>query len=162
MFLSTFQKFTLYKFAHALAYLDCCSLSFSEKCLRLDTCNTNNLRQFPMFVFLKGILQKMKEGAENIEKKVQARVESLKTVVDSNKGNHRECCEQTSQLVVLTFLDAGDATPSKKTLVSKMEATHVMEVAQLLLSLLHSWGLDPHLDKVCESQLGLLKPMVGV
>ncbi|XP_037904047.1 WD repeat-containing protein 7 isoform X3 [Hermetia illucens] len=92
---------------------------------------------------ISGILQKMKEGAENIEKKVQARVESLKTVVDSNK-------------------DAGDATPTKKTLVSKMEATHVMEVAQLLLSLLHSWGLDPHLDKVCESQLGLLKPMVPV
>lgn len=37
-----------------------------------------------------------------------------------------------------------------------------MEVAQLLLSLLHSWGLDPHLDKVCESQLGLLRPMVPV
>lgn len=43
-----------------------------------------------------------------------------------------------------------------------MEATHVMEVAQLLLSLIHSWGLDPHLDKVCETQLGLLRPMVGV
>lgn len=42
-----------------------------------------------------------------------------------------------------------------------MEATHVMEVAQLLLSLLHSWGLDPHLDKVCETQLGLLRPMVA-
>lgn len=43
-----------------------------------------------------------------------------------------------------------------------MEATHVMEVAQLLLSLIHSWGLDPHLDKVCETQLGLLRPMVRV
>lgn len=42
-----------------------------------------------------------------------------------------------------------------------MEATHVMEVAQLLLSLIHSWGLDPHLDKVCETQLGLLRPMVS-
>lgn len=36
-----------------------------------------------------------------------------------------------------------------------------MEVAQLLLSLIHSWGLDPHLDKVCETQLGLLRPMVS-
>lgn len=43
-----------------------------------------------------------------------------------------------------------------------MEATHVMEVAQLLLSLIHSWGLDPHLDKVCETQLGLLRPMVTI
>lgn len=43
-----------------------------------------------------------------------------------------------------------------------MEATHVMEVAQLMLSLIHSWGLDPHLDKVCETQLGLLRPMVPI
>lgn len=41
-----------------------------------------------------------------------------------------------------------------------MEATHVMEVAQLLLSLLHSWGLDSNLDQVCETRLGLLRPRV--
>lgn len=41
-----------------------------------------------------------------------------------------------------------------------MEATHVMEVAQLLLSLIHSWGIDSNLDKVCETQLGLLRPRV--
>lgn len=35
-----------------------------------------------------------------------------------------------------------------------------MEVGRLLLSLLHSWGLDPSLDKVCETQLGLLRPKV--
>lgn len=43
-----------------------------------------------------------------------------------------------------------------------MEATHVMEVAQLFLSLVHSWGLDLPLDKVCENQLGLLRPMVWI
>ncbi|XP_055688123.1 WD repeat-containing protein 7 isoform X3 [Lutzomyia longipalpis] len=53
----------------------------------------------------------------------------------------------------------GDAN---KKATPRMEATHVMEVAQLLLSLIHSWGLDPHLDKVCETQLGLLRPMVPV
>lgn len=42
-----------------------------------------------------------------------------------------------------------------------MEATHVMEVAQLLLSLVHSWGIDLNLDKICETQLGLLRPMVS-
>lgn len=36
-----------------------------------------------MFIFAqKGILQKMKEGAENVEKKLQAKVESLKTAND--------------------------------------------------------------------------------
>lgn len=57
------------------------------------------------------------------------------------------------------FLVVDGVDPLKK-IIPRMEATHVMEVAQLLLSLLHSWGLDPHLDKVCESQLGLLRPMV--
>lgn len=54
-----------------------------------------------------------------------------------------------------------DGADVLKKLTPRMEATHVMEVAQLLLSLLHSWGLDPHLDKVCETQLGLLRPMVN-
>lgn len=58
----------------------------------------------------------------------------------------------------LNFAEGADAF---KKLTPRMEATHVMEVAQLLLSLIHSWGLDLHLDKVCETQLGLLRPMVG-
>lgn len=33
-----------------------------------------------------GILQKMKEGAENVEKKIQAKVESLKNP-ETGKGN---------------------------------------------------------------------------
>lgn len=63
-------------------------------------------------------------------------------------------------IVNFLFLDS-NADVIKK-IVPRMEATHVMEVAQLLLSLLHSWGLDPDLDKVCETHLGLLRPMVPV
>lgn len=37
-----------------------------------------------------------------------------------------------------------------------------MEMGQLLLSLLHAWGLDPDLDRLCETKLGLLRPMVPV
>lgn len=33
-----------------------------------------------------GILQKMKEGAENVERKIQAKVESLKNVNEGDKG----------------------------------------------------------------------------
>ncbi|XP_052868793.1 WD repeat-containing protein 7 [Anopheles cruzii] len=88
-----------------------------------------------------GILAKMKEGAENVQTKVQAKLESVvKNVGETGK-------------------DTADIT---KKIVPRMEATHVMEVAQLLLSLIHSWGLDPHLDKVCETQLGLLRPMIPV
>ncbi|XP_057328001.1 WD repeat-containing protein 7 isoform X9 [Microplitis mediator] len=42
------------------------------------------------------------------------------------------------------------------------EPNSTMEIAQLLLSLLHAWGMDPDLDRVCESKLGLLRPMVPV
>lgn len=43
-----------------------------------------------------------------------------------------------------------------------METSHGMEIARLLLSLLHAWGLDRDLDSVCQSKLGLLRPMVPV
>lgn len=33
-----------------------------------------------------------------------------------------------------------------------------MEIAQLLLSLLHGWTMDEDLDHVCENRLGLAKP----
>lgn len=32
------------------------------------------------------------------------------------------------------------------------------EIAQLLLSILHSWELDADLDNICSGKLGLLKP----
>ncbi|KAI8441551.1 hypothetical protein MSG28_015136 [Choristoneura fumiferana] len=40
------------------------------------------------------------------------------------------------------------------------EPPHTMQIAQILISLLHAWGLDPDLDRVCESKLGLLRPML--
>lgn len=45
--------------------------------------------------------------------------------------------------------------------MSLAEPPHTMEIAQILISLLHAWGLDPDLDRVCESKLGLLRPMVS-
>lgn len=83
----------------------------------------------------------MKEGAEQVGTKIQAKVETVVKQIN-------ETAKETSDGI--------------KRIAPRMEATHVMEVAQLLLSLIHSWGLDPHLDKVCESQLGLLRPMVPI
>lgn len=88
-----------------------------------------------------GLFARVKEGAENIGTKVQAKVESVvKNINEANKDN-------TSNTYKLT--------PS-------MEITHVMEVARLVLSLTHSWGLDKKLDLVCENELGLLKPIVRI
>lgn len=43
-----------------------------------------------------------------------------------------------------------------------MEMNVTMEIAQVLLSLLHAWGIDADLDKVCEGKLGLLRPKIPV
>jgi WD repeat-containing protein 7 len=95
---------------------------------------------FNFFINFSGIIAKVKEGAEQVGTKIQAKVDKVVKEINETK----------------------DDTDPVKRLTPRMETTHVMEVAQLLLSLIHSWGLDPHLDKVCESQLGLLRPMVPV
>lgn len=37
-----------------------------------------------------------------------------------------------------------------------------LQIGQMVMSLLHSWGLDTSLDHICEHTLGLLKPRVPV
>jgi hypothetical protein len=58
------------------------------------------------------------------------------------------------ETATLAALGIGQSLPESK--------SFPMEVAQLLLSLLHGWGLDPELDKVCQAKLGLLRPLVPV
>ncbi|KAL2738736.1 WD repeat-containing protein 7 isoform X1 [Vespula squamosa] len=97
-----------------------------------------------------GILAKMKEGAENVHTKLQAKAESvgLKPSTLDGKGDN-----WNSNDIAKNNLKRNGA-------FSEPNAT--MEVAQLLLSLLHAWGMDPDLDRVCEGKLGLLRPMVPV
>ncbi|XP_063391282.1 WD repeat-containing protein 7-like [Cydia fagiglandana] len=90
-----------------------------------------------------GILAKMKEGAETVQTKLQAKAEQLKS--------HMENKDQSSQ--------GQKKRPADMTLA---EPPHTMQIAQILISLLHAWGLDPDLDRVCEAKLGLLRPMVPV
>lgn len=45
-----------------------------------------SLSIFPSQFHQLGILQKMKEGAENVERKIQAKVESLKNTNEADKG----------------------------------------------------------------------------
>ena len=66
-----------------------------------------------------GILAKVKEGAEQVGTKIQAKVD---TVVKQINEPGEKAAEGT------------------KRIAPRMEATHVMEVAQLMLSLIHSWG----------------------
>uniref|UniRef100_A0A1B6MPX3 WD repeat-containing protein 7 n=1 Tax=Graphocephala atropunctata TaxID=36148 RepID=A0A1B6MPX3_9HEMI len=90
-----------------------------------------------------GVLAKLKEGAENVQTKLQAKAESVGFRPINAEGGSRGNGVEFSHKKVC-------------------EANLTMEIAQLLLSLLHAWGLDPDLDLVCEGKLGLLQPMVPV
>uniref|UniRef100_A0A7M5X173 WD repeat-containing protein 7 n=2 Tax=Clytia hemisphaerica TaxID=252671 RepID=A0A7M5X173_9CNID len=57
----------------------------------------------------------------------------------------------------VTSTQSGDASTNKGT-SGKPTNSKIYEIAQLLLSCLHSWGLDPNLDELCKSKLGMLKP----
>ena len=43
-----------------------------------------------------------------------------------------------------------------------LEINLTLEIGQVMLSLLHAWGLDKDLDKVAISKLGLLRPQVNI
>lgn len=49
------------------------------------------------------------------------------------------------------------SSPSHKS-VSYSDRSLTLDIAQLFLSCLHAWGLDPDLDKLCMNKLGLLQP----
>ncbi|KAJ0170185.1 hypothetical protein K1T71_014113 [Dendrolimus kikuchii] len=91
-----------------------------------------------------GILAKMKEGAETMQTKLQAKAEQLKGHLEP-KGKYESIQKR-----------------QRPRDMSLAEPPHTMEIAQILISLLHAWGLDPDLDRVCEAKLGLLRPMVPV
>ncbi|XP_076178195.1 WD repeat-containing protein Rbcn-3B isoform X2 [Ptiloglossa arizonensis] len=97
-----------------------------------------------------GILAKMKEGAENVHTKIQAKVESvgLKPSTLDGKGDN--------------WNNSDGAKNNLKRNGAFSEPNATMEVAQLILSLLHAWDMDPDLDRVCEGKLGLLRPIVPV
>ncbi|XP_026686269.1 WD repeat-containing protein 7, partial [Diaphorina citri] len=89
-----------------------------------------------------GIIAKMKEGAETVHTRLQQKAEMAGLRLNTGDGK------------------VGGNGEMSRTKIC--EANLTMEIAQLLLSLLHAWGLDPDLDKVCEGKLGLLRPMVPV
>ncbi|KAL0267902.1 UNVERIFIED_CONTAM: hypothetical protein PYX00_010042 [Menopon gallinae] len=88
-----------------------------------------------------GVLEKMKQGADNLQSKFQAKADGYKS--DKDGG--------------------GNEAGKKARGLAGMEQNITMEIAQLLLfPLFHAWGIDVDLDKVCEGKLGLLRPMLPV
>lgn len=97
---------------------------------------------------LTGLFAKVKENAGTAATKIQA---------GANKVGFKPASAEVS-IGRKSSADQTDRTCSKQQKVQFGETKLTMEIAQLILSLLHAWGLDPDLDRVCESKLGLLRP----
>lgn len=58
-------------------------------------------------------------------------------------------------------LDGSRGSPKRPKRIAVQLSAHdsiIMEIAQLFMSCLHAWGLDPDLDRLCVNKLGLLRP----
>ena len=93
-------------------------------------------------------LTKVKDKAENVGHKIQARAEEAGLAPVSPRMGRRGDPNAAR--------DKSKSRPAK--LALQESNSLVMEVAQLFISCLHAWGLDPDLDKLCMNKLGLLCP----
>ncbi|KAH6929491.1 hypothetical protein HPB50_000867 [Hyalomma asiaticum] len=100
-----------------------------------------------------GFIAKVRDTAETAASKIQATAESVGIKTSQTGGS------KSGDVKNEAAVEAG----AKMKHLTLAETNLTMEISQLLLSLLHAWGLDPDLDKarlpVCESKLGLLCPM---
>lgn len=94
---------------------------------------------------LTGFMAKVKEGAE----KAKEELEKAKQEIEKRAG------------ALDDVEDSKDPNSVRPTSLH-LEINLTLEIGQLLLSLLHAWGLDKDLDKVALSKLGLLRPRVPV
>ena len=120
---------------------------------------------------LSGLLAKMKDTAENAAQKIQAKADSIgfkSGAGDISVNFHRKSSVASGGSGGGGTEDSMPRSPGGRGSMvgggggsgGYTGETHLpMEIARLLISLLHAWGLDPDLDKVCESKLGLLRPL---
>lgn len=119
---------------------------------------------------LSGFLTKMKDTAENAAMKIQAKAESVgfKNVANSSdisvgfqirKASNVSISSSASEFGQSAGTPSSGGIERPGRLAYMGDAHMPIQVARLLLSLLHGWGVDPELDSVCESKLGMLRPL---
>lgn len=96
-----------------------------------------------------GVMAKIKEKADSVGQKIQAKVDS------SGLGSSPTGSAKGSPSL-------GRRGSPKINVCSQVDTNLTMEIAQLFMSCLHAWGLDPDLDKLCVKKLGLLKPQCPI
>lgn len=106
-----------------------------------------------------GFIAKAKEKAENVGQKIQAKMDqaSLQPVVTQPQQSVDPSLPSKSSLPQSNGVVPATVPSSQPENVLTQEPM-TMDIAQLFMSCLHAWGLDPDLDRLCTSKLGLLKP----
>merc|ERR1719244_1168403 len=95
---------------------------------------------------LTGLMSKVKEGAEKAKGELGKAVKEFEERSGLGEEVNGKCEEDN------------DLRPNSL----QLEINLTLEIGQLLLSLLHAWGLDKDLDKVAINKLGLLRPKLPV
>lgn len=103
---------------------------------------------------LSGLISKIKDTAENAAQKLQkADMAGLKSATGDFLGRKGSAASSVGQS------DDQSVYGKKLSKSGLNEGNLVLEISQIILSLLHGWGLDSDLDRVCDSKLGLLRPL---
>ncbi|KAK6177982.1 hypothetical protein SNE40_012831 [Patella caerulea] len=96
-----------------------------------------------------GLIAKAKEKADTIGQKIQDKVQTSGLSVGGRDTS------TASRGSIISTASTTDATRPDSI---RLQTNITMEIAQIFMSCLHAWGLDPDLDKLCLNKLGLLKP----
>ncbi|KAL8590241.1 hypothetical protein ACOMHN_006358 [Nucella lapillus] len=105
---------------------------------------------------LAGFIAKAKETAENVSQKIQSHM-------DTPPGGGGGGQQSSPQLRGASSSSSSHPSPPRLLSLSAGATQSMsMQIAQLLMSCLHAWGLDPDLDRLCVNKLGLLKPRCPV
>jgi hypothetical protein len=123
---------------------------------------------------LADFISKVKDKAENVGQSIQAKVDSAGIKIPSPRPSRRTSENPQG--------DSGASSPAssglggqkpprppplsgrvqfqdKSTLAAPTPScSAALVAAQILMSCLHAWGLDPDLDRLCTNKLGLLRP----
>ena len=110
------------------------------------------------FVFLTGIFAKVKDTADTLGQKLQAGADNHGfQPINPNIPSPSPSRKQSLSGSPLSSPGPGQRKKRPEPL-NLRTSNLTMEIAQLFMSMLHAWGLDPDLDKLCLNKLGLLKP----
>ena len=107
-----------------------------------------------------GLLSKVVDRAGDVGQRIQAATTDVLQNVQVAGGGGRRTSglpQQQQQVKPVADVDA-DVHVDMSTTLNEHSNSLSMEIAQLLLSLLHAWGVDSHQDNFITQKIGLLKP----